>query len=80
VDLDLTKLLKFREEMNNDKKNISVLDILVKASAMAIKQVPDVNGKFYFIILYFIIYYIYIYLYLIQLYYNNNRIMDGYIC
>lgn len=45
VELDLSKLLKFRNEMNHDNKNISVLDILIKASAMAIKQVPDVNGK-----------------------------------
>eukprot|EP00596_Hydrurales_sp_CCMP1899_P003906 CAMPEP_0119033990 /NCGR_PEP_ID=MMETSP1177-20130426/1057_1 /TAXON_ID=2985 /ORGANISM="Ochromonas sp, Strain CCMP1899" /LENGTH=447 /DNA_ID=CAMNT_0006991157 /DNA_START=280 /DNA_END=1620 /DNA_ORIENTATION=+ len=52
VELNLTKLLALREELNastaSSKKGpvegLSVLDFIVKASALAVNQVPDVNG------------------------------------
>jgi len=51
VELNLTQLLAMREALNatNNKskdtqEGLSVLDFLVKASALAMKQVPDVNG------------------------------------
>jgi pyruvate dehydrogenase E2 component (dihydrolipoamide acetyltransferase) len=55
VELNLTKLLRLREELNAASApakgakgpadgGLSVLDFLVKASALAMKQVPDVNG------------------------------------
>jgi len=53
VDLKLTKLLNLRSEINkslmsgkdSQVSGISVLDFLVKASALAMKQVPDVNAS-----------------------------------
>jgi len=46
VEIDLTKMLALREELNgSDKNSIATLDMLVKASAMAMKQVPDVNAS-----------------------------------
>lgn len=46
VELDLTKLLSLRQELNaNGSNSIGTLDMLVKASAMAMKHVPDVNAS-----------------------------------
>lgn len=46
VELNLSKLLEFRSSIStSDDKNVSVLDLLVKAAGLAVKQVPDVNGQ-----------------------------------
>eukprot|EP01035_Chromulina_nebulosa_P018209 gene18209-23874_t len=42
VDLNLSALIKLRDDLNS---NISVLDLLIKSTALAVKQVPDVNGS-----------------------------------
>lgn len=50
VELNLTKLLQLRDDLNkagageSDAARVSVLDFFVKASALAMKKVPDVNG------------------------------------
>ena len=48
MEVDLTKLLKLRSELNagedKDGGGISVLDLLVKASALAMKQVRTRKG------------------------------------
>ena len=50
VELNLAKLLELRQQLNSDNKaddgcSVSVLDLLVKATGLAVKQVPDVNGS-----------------------------------
>ena len=49
VDLDLTRLLKLRGELNassgKSAEGLSVLDLLVKAVAHAVSTVPDVNAR-----------------------------------
>jgi pyruvate dehydrogenase E2 component (dihydrolipoamide acetyltransferase) len=46
VDLDLTNLLETRAKFNAQLKGteLSVQDFLVKAAALAMQKVPDVNG------------------------------------
>lgn len=50
VELNLSKVLQLREDLNKaaagdaDAARVSVLDFFVKASALAMKKVPDVNG------------------------------------
>ncbi len=48
VDLDLERLLALRKEINSEVPGvkISVNDMLVKACAMALITVPDVNIQF----------------------------------
>ncbi len=48
VDLDLERLLAFRQEINREVPGvkISVNDLLVKACALALVAVPDVNIQF----------------------------------
>jgi pyruvate dehydrogenase E2 component (dihydrolipoamide acetyltransferase) len=49
VDLNLTKLLALRATLNagikDEASGLSVVDFMVKASALAMKTVPDVNGS-----------------------------------
>lgn len=46
VDVNISKVLQLREELSEKYKGgISLLDIIVKAAAMAVKQVPDVNAS-----------------------------------
>lgn len=48
VDLNLKKLLQLRDDLNaKTKGNLSLLDLLLKATALAVKQVPDVNGSWF---------------------------------
>ena len=50
VELNLEKLLKLRDELNlktGSKLSVGLLDLLVKATAVAMKQVPDVNGSWF---------------------------------
>jgi pyruvate dehydrogenase E2 component (dihydrolipoamide acetyltransferase) len=48
VELDLSKLLKLRDSLNagagKEDVRLSVLDFFVKASALAMKKIPDANG------------------------------------
>lgn len=50
VDLNLSRVLQLREDLNKaaigdaEAVKVSVLDFFVKASALAMKKVPDVNG------------------------------------
>lgn len=51
IDLDMSSMLKIRDQLNSGKNaksndaDISVMDLLVKATAIAIRQVPDVNAS-----------------------------------
>jgi pyruvate dehydrogenase E2 component (dihydrolipoamide acetyltransferase) len=46
VEINLSKSLQLREQLNErTKADIGLLDIIVKAAAMAVKQVPDVNAS-----------------------------------
>jgi pyruvate dehydrogenase E2 component (dihydrolipoamide acetyltransferase) len=49
VELNLSKLLDMRSQLNADNKDstskVSVLDLIVKAVGLAVKQVPDVNAS-----------------------------------
>jgi pyruvate dehydrogenase E2 component (dihydrolipoamide acetyltransferase) len=50
VDLNLSRVIQLREDLNKaaagdtEAVRVSVLDFFVKASALAMKKVPDVNG------------------------------------
>lgn len=46
IELDLTQLLATREALNNDtKSDISVLDFMIRAAALSMNSVPDVNAS-----------------------------------
>jgi len=51
IDLDMSGMMKIRDQLNSGKNaksrdaDISVMDLLVKAAAIAIRQVPDVNAS-----------------------------------
>lgn len=46
IDCDATKLLKLRQEVNNQNDvKISINDFIIKAAALAIKAVPEINTQ-----------------------------------
>lgn len=48
VELNVSAILKLRDDLNKgSKSDISLLDLLLKATALAVKQVPDVNASWY---------------------------------
>ncbi|XP_014347495.1 pyruvate dehydrogenase protein X component, mitochondrial isoform X2 [Latimeria chalumnae] len=43
IDCDLDKVLQMRKELAKDEVKVSVNDFIIKAAAMTLKQMPDVN-------------------------------------